>query len=305
MKESVRHFLKLSDFTADELKYLLQRAETLKQNAQDGGRYLPFTGQVLAMIFEKASTRTRVSFEAGFNQLGGSVINLNSKDTQLSNNETFEDTARVVSRMVNMIMVRTFDQKRLESFAAASEVPVINGLTNESHPCQIMGDILTFNEKRGNIAGKTVAWIGDANNVLYTWLTAADILDFNVRIYAPVGFKIEAARMPHRRCYDFFLTPEEASSGADIVTTDTWTSSGYTKKQEKRQPISARWQVNSTVMSYAKPEALFMHCLPACRGEEVSAEVIDGPQSVVWEEAANRLHIQKAIMEYLAFGKVE
>lgn len=300
-----RHFLSLSDYDADTLNYLLNRATELKKNQLEGKLYMPFNGRVLVMIFEKASTRTRVSFEAGFAQLGGSVIDLKPKESQLINNESFADTAKVLSGMVDMVMIRTFEQSRLQEFADNSKVPVINGLTNDYHPCQIMGDILTFQEKRGPIQGKTVAWIGDANNVLYSWLQAADILGFKVNIFAPVGFKIEASRMPKSRCYDFFLSADEAAEGADLVTTDTWTSAGYTKKQEKRQPVSARWQVNAAVMAHAKPDALFMHCLPAKRGEEVSPDVLDGPQSVVWDEAANRLHIQKAIMEYLMLGKIE
>ena len=296
---TLRHFLRLSDYSVEELRSILARAGVLKKQKESGEVYQPFVGKVLAMLFEKASTRTRVSFESGFSQLGGSVIDLNPKDSHLITHETFEDTARVVSRMVDLIMVRTFEQKRLESFASASVVPVINGLTNEWHPCQIMGDLFTFKELRGSVQGCNVAWIGDANNVLYTWLEAADIFDFHINIYAPVGFKIDATRMPSTRCYDFFLTPEDAARGADLVTTDTWTSSGYDTRKEKNRPVSARWQVNEAIMEKAKSDALFMHCLPAHRGEEVTAEVIDGPQSAVWSEAANRLHVQKAIMEFL------
>ena len=239
-------------------------------------------------------------------QLGGNSIYLNTTETQLKNEETIEDTARAVSRIVDLVMIRTGLHSRLEAFAKESEVPVINGLTNDSHPCQVMGDIMTFIEKRGSIEGAVVTWIGDANNVLYSWLHAASILRFKVHISAPPGYSINPTQVPDNDdCYDFFLSPEEAAEGADLVTTDNWRSCGYDENQAKRQSKSARWQVNETVMKAAKPDALFMHCLPAFRGQEVSAEVIDGPQSVVWDEAENRLHFQKALMEYLLLGRIE
>lgn len=301
-----KNFLCLKDCTADELNYLLRRAVKLKSRFKAGEIYRPFEGKVLAMLFEKASTRTRVSFEAGMAQLGGTSIYLNTSETQLKNEESIEDTARAVSRMVDLVMIRTGLHSRLEAFAKESDVPVINGLTNDSHPCQVMGDILTFIEKRGSIEGAVVTWIGDANNVLYSWLSAASILGFKVHISAPPGYSINPTQVPDNDdCYDFFLSPEEAAEGADLVTTDNWRSCGYDENQEKRQSKSARWQVNETVMKAAKPNALFMHCLPAFRGQEVSAEVIDGPQSVVWDEAENRLHFQKALMEYLLLGRIE
>lgn len=301
-----KNFLCLKDCTADELNYLLRRAVKLKSRFKAGEIYRPFEGKVLAMLFEKASTRTRVSFEAGMAQLGGTSIYLNTSETQLKNEESIEDTARAVSRMVDLVMIRTGLHSRLEAFAKESDVPVINGLTNDSHPCQVMSDILTFIEKRGAIEGTVVTWIGDANNVLYSWLSAASILGFKVHISAPPGYSINPRQVPDNdACYDFFLSPEEAAEGADLVTTDNWRSCGYDENQEKRQSKSARWQVNETVMKAAKPNALFMHCLPAFRGQEVSAEVIDGPQSVVWDEAENRLHFQKALMEYLLLGRIE
>ncbi len=301
-----KNFLCLKDCTADELNYLLRRAVKLKSRFKAGEIYRPFEGKVLAMLFEKASTRTRVSFEAGMAQLGGTSIYFNTSETQLKNEESIEDTARAVSRMVDLVMIRTGLHSRLEAFAKESDVPVINGLTNDSHPCQVMGDILTFIEKRGSIEGAVVTWIGDANNVLYSWLSAASILGFKVHISAPPGYSINPKQVPDNDdCYDFFLSPEEAAEGADLVTTDNWRSCGYDENQEKRQSKSARWQVNETVMKAAKPNALFMHCLPAFRGQEVSAEVIDGPQSVVWDEAENRLHFQKALMEYLLLGRIE
>ena len=301
-----KNFLCLKDCSADELNYLLRRAIKLKSRFKAGEVYRPFEGKVLAMLFEKASTRTRVSFEAGMAQLGGTSIYLNTSETQLKNEETIEDTARAVSRMVDLVMIRTGPHSRLETFAKESEVPVINGLTNDSHPCQVMGDIMSFIEKRGSIKGAVVTWIGDANNVLYSWLYAASILGFKVHISAPPGYSINPAQVPDNDdCYDFFLSPEEAAEGADLVTTDNWRSCGYDENQAKRQSKSARWQVNETVMKAAKPDALFMHCLPAFRGQEVSSEVIDGPQSVVWDEAENRLHFQKALMEYLLLGRIE
>ena len=301
-----KNFLCLKDCSADELNYLLRRAIKLKSRFKAGEVYRPFEGKVLAMLFEKASTRTRVSFEAGMAQLGGTSIYLNTSETQLKNEETIEDTARAVSRMVDLVMIRTGPHSRLETFAKESEVPVINGLTNDSHPCQVMGDIMSFIEKRGSIKGAVVTWIGDANNVLYSWLYAASILGFKVHISAPPGYSINPTQVPDNDdCYDFFLSPEEAAEGADLVTTDNWRSCGYDENQAKRQSKSARWQVNETVMKAAKPDTLFMHCLPAFRGQEVSSEVIDGPQSVVWDEAENRLHFQKALMEYLLLGRIE
>ena len=301
-----KNFLCLKDCSADELNYLLRRAIKLKSRFKAGEVYRPFEGKVLAMLFEKASTRTRVSFEAGMAQLGGTSIYLNTSETQLKNEETIEDTARAVSRMVDLVMIRTGPHSRLEAFAKESEVPVINGLTNDSHPCQVMGDIMSFIEKRGSIKGAVVTWIGDANNVLCSWLYSASILGFKVHISAPPGYSINPTQVPDNDdCYDFFLSPEEAAEGADLVTTDNWRSCGYDENQAKRQSKSARWQVNETVMKAAKPDALFMHCLPAFRGQEVSSEVIDGPQSVVWDEAENRLHFQKALMEYLLLGRIE
>ena len=301
-----KNFLCLKDCSADELNYLLRRAIKLKSRFKAGEVYRPFEGKVLAMLFEKASTRTRVSFEAGMAQLGGTSIYLNTSETQLKNEETIEDTARAVSRMVDLVMIRTGPHSRLEAFAKESEVPVINGLTNDSHPCQVMGDIMSFIEKRGSIKGAVVTWIGDANNVLYSWLYVASILGFKVHISAPPGYSINPTQVPDNDdCYDFFLSPEEAAEGADLVTTDNWRSCGYDENQAKRQSKSARWQVNETVMKAAKPDALFMHCLPAFHGQEVSSEVIDGPQSVVWDEAENRLHFQKALMEYLLLGRIE
>ena len=302
----MKHLLKLLDCSTEEIIGLLDLADQLKYEKKHNISHRHLEGKSLGMIFQKSSTRTRVSFEAGMAQLGGTSIYLNTSETQLKNEETIEDTARAVSRMVDLVMIRTGPHSRLEAFAKESEVPVINGLTNDSHPCQVMGDIMSFIEKRGSIKGAVVTWIGDANNVLYSWLYSASILGFKVHISAPPGYSINPTQVPDNDdCYDFFLSPEEAAEGADLVTTDNWRSCGYDENQAKRQSKSARWQVNETVMKAAKPDALFMHCLPAFRGQEVSSEVIDGPQSVVWDEAENRLHFQKALMEYLLLGRIE
>ena len=240
------------------------------------------------------------------NQLGGIAINLNRGDTQLSRGEPIEDVARVISRMVDVVMIRTFEQPIIERFAAHSRVPVINGLTNEYHPCQILADLYTFIEHRGSIQGKTVAWIGDSNNVCNTWLQAAAVFDFDVRVSTPPGYEVDPDGPDARgNRYRSFSDPVEACVGAHLVTTDVWTSMGFEAENDKRRQDFARWQVDAAMMSRAQPDALFMHCLPAHRGEEVAAEVLDGPQSVVWDEAENRLHAQKALLEYLVCGRVD
>lgn len=300
----LRHFLKLADFSAEELEHMLERALWIKARQKAGNPYEPFHGKVLAMIFEKASTRTRVSFETGFYQMGGNVVNLTSQGSQLGRSESIEDTARVISRMVDLVMIRTFGQDRLVAFAQNSQVPVINGLTNEYHPVQIMTDILTFMEHKGSIRGKRVAWIGDANNMSYSWLEAAKILGFEMTLAIPEGYPIDTSLIPAGNYYTVTRDPIEAAKGADLVTTDVWTSMGFEKENEKRRHDFASFQVNDAVMAAADPQALFIHCLPAHRGEEVAASVIDGPQSVVWDEAENRLHAQKGIMEYCLLGAV-
>ena len=259
------------------------------------------------MIFEKASTRTRLSFEAGVQQLGGSAIYLNTRDSQLGRGESVEDAAQVISRMSDLVMIRTFEQEMVERFAANSRVPVINGLTNEYHPCQIIADIFTFIEHRGSIEGKTVAWIGDSNNMCNTWLQAAEVLGFNVHVSTPPGYEVEPERagLFGTAHFEQFADPMDACRGADLVTTDVWTSMGFEAENEARRAAFADWCVDGEMMAAANPAALFMHCLPAHRGEEVTAEVIDGPQSVVWDEAENRLHAQKALMEYLLLGRIE
>jgi ornithine carbamoyltransferase len=298
----MKHFLQFKDLRAEEYAYLFERARTIKTRFKNYERYQPLVDRTLAMIFEKASTRTRVSFEAGMYQMGGSVVHLTTGDSQLGRAEPVEDSARVISRMVDLVMIRTYDQTMIERFAAHSRVPVINGLTNEYHPCQILADIFTFTEQRGAIAGRTVAWIGDANNMAYTWLQAAGILGFTVHVSTPPGYRLDPRMAPAGEHLRVFDDPLEAARDADLVTTDVWTSMGYEAENEQRRQAFAPWSVDARLMRAARSDALFMHCLPAHRGEEVTAEVIDGPQSVVWDEAENRLHVQKALMEYLLLG---
>ncbi|MDD4964613.1 MAG: ornithine carbamoyltransferase [Gallionella sp.] len=302
----VKHFLQFKDLNREELEYLFERTRRIKKKFKSYQQYWPLQDRTLAMIFEKNSTRTRLSFEAGMQQLGGAAIFLSTRDTQLGRGEPVEDAGEVISRMVDIVMIRTFEQSIIERFAAHSRVPVINGLTNEYHPCQILADIYTFIEQRGSITGKTVAWIGDSNNMCNTWLQAAEILDFNVHVSTPPGYEVEPERagLYGHEHYEEFTDPMDAARGADLVTTDVWTSMGFEAENEERLKDFADWQVDADMMRVAAPDALFMHCLPAHRGEEVSAEVIDGAQSVVWDEAENRLHVQKALMEYLLLGKV-
>lgn len=303
----LRHFLQFRDFSAAEIHYVLDRARLIKDKFKRYEPHHTLHDRNLAMVFEKASTRTRVSFEAGMYQLGGAVIHITTGDSQLGRSEPIEDTARVISRMVDLVMIRTFEQTRIERFAAHSRVPVINGLTNEYHPCQILADIFTFNEHRGAIQGKTVAWIGDGNNMACTWLQAADMLGFTLHVSTPSGYEMDPARIgePAPDVLKVFSDPHDACKDADLVTTDVWTSMGFEEENEVRRKAFADWRVDAEMMALAKADALFMHCLPAHRGEEVTADVIDGPQSVVWDEAENRLHVQKALMEFLLLGRLD
>jgi ornithine carbamoyltransferase len=302
----LRHFLQFKDLSRDELEYLFARTRVIKDRFKRYEPYHPLNDRSLAMIFEKSSTRTRLSFEAGMQQLGGAAIYLNTRDTQLGRGEPVEDAAEVISRMVDLVMIRTFEQDIIERFAKHSRVPVINGLTNEYHPCQILADIYTYIEQRGPITGKTVAWIGDSNNMCNTWLQAAECLDFNVHVSTPPGYEVEPERagLFGTDHFESFADPMDACRDADLVTTDVWTSMGFEAENAVRMEAFADWCVDSEMMAVAAKDALFMHCLPAHRGEEVEAAVIDGPQSVVWEEAANRLHAQKALMEFLLLGFV-
>jgi ornithine carbamoyltransferase len=301
-----RHYLQFKDFSREEYDWLFQRTRWIKDKFKRYERYWPLEDRTLVMIFEKQSTRTRLSFEAGMHQLGGAAIYLNTQDSQLGRGEPVEDAAQVISRMCDVVMIRTFEQDIIERFARHSRVPVINGLTNEYHPCQILADIHTFIEHRGDIRGRTVAWIGDSNNVCNAWLQAAEVFDFNVHVSTPPGYEVEPERagLYGTSHYEEFADPMDAARDADLVTTDVWTSMGFEAENEKRKRAFEDWQVDADMMRAAKQDALFMHCLPAHRGEEVAAEVIDGPHSVVWDEAENRLHTQKALLEFLVRGRV-
>lgn len=301
----IKHFLQVSDFTLDEFNYVMERARLIKRKFKNYEPHHVLLDRTLVMVFEKNSTRTRLSFEAGMHQLGGAAIYLNTRDSQLGRGEPVEDAAQVMSRMCDIIMIRTFGQDIIERFAAHSRVPVINGLTNEHHPCQVLADVFTYIEHRGSIAGKTVAWIGDANNMLYSWLQAAQVFGFHVNVSTPAGYPIDQSLVAaDNKRYTVFAAPSEACASADLVTTDVWTSMGFEEENAARLKAFDGWIVDTAKMKRAHADALFMHCLPAHRGEEVAAEVIDGPQSVVWDEAENRLHVQKALLEYLVLGKL-
>ena len=297
----MRHYLQFKDLRAEEYAHLFERAAIIKRRFKNYEKYQPPQDRTLAMIFEKASTRTRVSFEAGMYQMGGSVVHLTTGDSQLGRAEPVEDSARVISRMVDIVMIRTFEQTKIERFAAHSRVPVINGLTNEFHPCQILADIFTYIEHRGSIKGKTVAWVGDGNNMANTWLQASEILGFKVHLSTPGGYEVDQsiAGIRSAESYKVFKDPMQACASADLVTTDVWTSMGYEAENEARKKAFADWCVDAEMMAAAKPDALFMHCLPAHRGEEISLDLLDDGRSVAWDQAENRLHAQKALLEFL------
>ncbi len=295
-----RHFLTLTDINRVELQQIIARAIELKALLRAGKAPEVFNNKVLAMIFEKNSTRTRVSFESGVAKLGGHAIFLSTKDSQLGRGEPIEDAARCIASMVDMVMIRTYGHETVERFAEYSRVPVINGLTDEYHPCQLLADIQTYVERRGSLAGKTVAWVGDGNNMCNTYIQAAELCDFELRIATPKGFEPEDEFVtPYQHRVSLTNDPREAVAGADLVVTDTWASMGQEDEKKQREKIFSGYQVNIALMSLAKPDALFMHCLPAYRGKEVSAEILDSPDAVVWEEAENRMHAQNALMEFL------
>jgi ornithine carbamoyltransferase len=297
---TARHFLTLLDLNKDELNALIKRATELKTMRKNGEIYEPLKNRVLGMVFEKSSTRTRVSFEAGMAQFGGAASFLSPRDTQLGRGEPIEDTARVLSRMVDAVMIRTFEHEKVETFAGYSDVPVINGLTDMYHPCQLLADVQTFVEQRGDIAGTTVAWIGDGNNMCHSYINAARQFDFQLNIACPEGYGPDSQLLATAGdCVRVVHNPREAADGADLVTTDVWASMGQEEEQVKREQAFAGYQVDDALMACADKDAIFLHCLPAHRGEEVSASVIDGPQSVVWDQAGNRLHAQKALLEFL------
>jgi len=296
----VRHFLTLLDLSPEELNWLIERATELKQLHKRGEIYEPLKNRVLGMIFEKSSTRTRVSFEAGMAQLGGQAVFLSPRDTQLGRGEPIEDSARVLSRMLDVVMIRTFDHEMVETFAAYSEVPVINALTDDFHPCQLLADMQTFAEHRGSIKGKTVAWIGDGNNMCHSYINAARQFDFKLNIATPEGF--EPAQFlvdDNKDRVTLMRSPEEAVAGAHLIATDVWASMGQEEEQDERVRKFRNFQVSPQMLDLAADDVLFMHCLPAHRGEEVSEDLLDDPRSVVWDEAENRLHAQKALLEFL------
>ena len=299
----IRHFLTLMDLSAEEAQGLIKRAIKLKEIQRSGEIFEPLKNKVLAMVFEKSSTRTRVAFETAMAQCGGHAIFLSPRDTQLGRGEPIEDSARVLSRMVDIIMVRTFEHEKLEHFAAYSKAPVINALTDLQHPCQLLADIQTYTEHRGDIKGKTVVWIGDGNNMCHSYIDAARQFGFTLVVAAPEGY-LPAPEIVAQAgdAVRLARSPEEAVIGADLIVTDVWASMGQEEEMAHRRRAFARYQVTEALMAKARPDCLFMHCLPAHRDEEVSEEVLEGPQSVVWDEAENRLHSQKALLEFLLLG---
>lgn len=297
---ATRHFLTLMDFSRKELQQLIVRSQALKASHAAGQIYEPLKNKVLGMVFEKSSTRTRVSFEAAMAQFGGHAIFLSPRDTQLGRGEPLEDTARVLSRMVDIITIRTYEHEKLERFAQYSRVPVINALTDRTHPCQLLADMQTFFEYRGDIQGKTVAWIGDGNNMCHAYIQAAHQFEFFLRIACPKGYlPNREALVQHQDRVELFDDPFLAAKNVDLIVTDVWASMGQEEEQQAREQAFGQFQVTPDIMACAKPDALFMHCLPAHRGEEVADEVLEGKHSVVWDEAGNRLHTQKALLEFL------
>ncbi|NNM52064.1 MAG: ornithine carbamoyltransferase [Pseudomonadales bacterium] len=297
---TARHFLTLLDLEADELKSLLYRAIELKRMHHERVIYEPLKGRVMGMIFEKSSTRTRVSFEAGMAQFGGHAIFLSPRDTQLGRGEPIEDSARVISRMCDVVMIRTFEHAIVERFAAWSRVPVINALTDAHHPCQLLADLQTYLELRGELAGKTFAWIGDGNNMCNSYIHAAHRFDFQLKIACPYGFEPDPALLTRFQAHvELVKTAEEAARDADLIATDVWTSMGQENETSVRKRRFSAYQISPRLMDLARPDALFMHCLPAHRGEEISDDMLDDPRAVVWDEAENRLHAQKALLEFL------
>lgn len=294
---SVKHFLTLQDLSSDELNHIIRRAGELKKNPELG---IAQSRKTLALIFEKASTRTRLAFEVAMNQLDGSTVFLANADSQLGRGEPIEDSARVLAGMVDCVAIRTFEHEKLVRFAEYSAVPVINALTDDFHPCQLLADVQTYVEHRGSIAGKTVAWIGDGNNMCNSYINAADKFDFQLNIASPEGFAPKAELVSkHSKRIRLGSDPKLAVQGADLVVTDVWASMGQEEEQNQRVARFAGYQVDEQLMALANRDALFMHCLPAHRGEEVSASILDAPDSVVWDEAENRMHSQKALIEFL------
>ncbi|RTR06442.1 ornithine carbamoyltransferase [Halomonas nitroreducens] len=304
---ATRHFLTLLDLSPEELRYLIQRGISIKNGLKTHGpTYTPFANRTLAMIFEKSSTRTRVSFETAMAQFGGHALFLSPRDTQLGRGEPIGDTARVLAEMVDAVMIRTFSHQGLETYAAASEVPVINALTDDYHPCQLLADVMTWTELRGSVRDRTAVWIGDGNNMCHSWINAARQFDFQLRVCCPEGYEprqdiLDAAGDRVSLLHD----PREAVVGADLVTTDVWASMGQEEEQARREADFAGFQVTEAMLDRAADDVLFLHCLPAHRGEEISETLLDDPRAVVWQEAGNRLHAQKALLEFLLLGRVD
>lgn len=297
---ALRHFLTLTDLSSHELKQVIKRAIKLKSEHKQGNIYEPLKNRVLALIFEKSSTRTRVSFESGMAQFGGSSLFLSPRDTQLGRGEPIEDSAKVLSRMVDAIAIRTFEHNKLALFAEHSSVPVINALTDDFHPCQLLADMQTYQEHRGSIEGKKVVWIGDGNNMCNSFINAAKLLDFELVISSPLGYDpSEALLNANDKNAHIIRNPSAAVKNADLIVTDVWASMGQEEEQNKRITDFKDYQVNPELMSYANSDALFMHCLPAHRGEEISEDMLEHSSSVVWDEAENRLHSQKSLLEFL------
>jgi len=297
---ALRHFLTLSDLSKSEITQIIERAIMLKKEHKQGNIYEPLKNRVLALIFEKSSTRTRVSFESGMAQFGGSSLFLSPRDTQLGRGEPIEDSAKVLSRMVDAIAIRTFEHDKLELFAKHSTVPVINALTDDFHPCQLLADMQTYHEHRGSISGKKVVWVGDGNNMCNSFIKAAKLLDFQLVVASPQGYDPKADLLEDAKsCTHIERDPIKAVRGADLVVTDVWASMGQEQEQLQRAETFKSYQVSPELMSHANPDALFMHCLPAHRGEEVSETMLEHSSSVVWDEAENRLHAQKALLEFL------
>lgn len=304
---ALRHFLTLMDLSPQELAYLIDRSITIKRELADNGPvYTPLKNRTLAMIFEKSSTRTRVSFETGMTQFGGHALFLSPRDSQLGRGEPVGDTARVLSEMVDAVMIRTFSHDSIESFADASSIPVINALSDDYHPCQLLADVQTWTEARGPVKGKTAVWVGDGNNMCHSWINAARQFDFNLRIACPEGFEPDQEILDAAGSrVEIFRDPQAAVEGAHLITTDVWASMGQEEEQNARMVSFAGFQVNEAMLDSADREVVFLHCLPAHRGEEVSETLLDDPRALVWQEAGNRLHAQKALLEFLMVGRVD
>lgn len=303
---SARHFLTLLDLSSTELRGIIERASELRKMQHMGEIYQPFVGRTLGMIFEKSSTRTRISFETGMGQFGGNAIFLSSKDTQLGRGEPIEDSARVISSMVDIIMIRTFGHDKIERFAEYSSVPIINALTDDFHPCQLLADMQTYYEHRGSIEGKTVTWVGDGNNMCASYMTAANQFGFELKIAAPYGFEPPQPLLDQfKHCVSLVDDIQDAAKDSSLIVTDVWASMGQESEQNTRARRFAPYQVTPSMLDKAESDVLFMHCLPAHRGEEISHDLLDDPRAVVWDEAENRLHAQKALMEFLLKDKIK